>query len=868
MAEALRKLAPPQSAATTRASKSWAGTRAGRKATAIAAGEGKSPASREERCEAIERLGVSRERNAVPTLVKLIETSAEPLKVREAAAVALGEIGDPEALPDLVALLDSAEAELRHAALAALAKLGDRRAVRPLVHYGLNHPHSKFLAYDAVMKLNEEAVLDLLDALNSSDPGLVLESVVLLGRLKSAKAVPVLIQVIETRSALFRSHAAESLGQIADRRAVGALVPLLKDADPGVRVNAAAALVRIPDKQCVDPLRNALNDEDEDVRIHALQALAEIGDTRAVPAILERLDDRSPAVQVVAAEALGQCGDARAVEPLLERLKSDDEAILLRAISALRRLKDVRSAQALVGLLTDERDVVRQRAVDSLGQIGDAEIAQRLEQVLKYDRSELVRASAAKALGGIGDPGAIDALLDALRDEFPVRCRAVVSLGAIRDDAALPAIAALLRDAAPEIRYHAVGALIEINPPNALSLLEPLIDDSSGMVRRGVGKALEKLGDPRAAELLNDSTKRKLSRSVRETKKQLREVLAFLMPGWLAGLMPSSARGRVAVTSVAVVTLIAAVGLAALPAFTPRHSGRVVRRGKVHSVAYGADGATLAVARTEGLVEIWDLASKSVKTSATIEVIAPVTTSPDSGTVVLPTVGALEFWNASKEKAPSRKQSVHQKAIVALAVSVDHKWAATMDGGRIVYTWDLASGEAVGALQLPANTLPRSLSVSSDGKRIATGDRDNNVCVWDVEKAQQIMLFPELRAAVVYTALSPDGKSLAVAGPNHLSLFSLETKKALTSPKISGAVWGLSFSPKGTWLALVTNSQIQLVTPNADQMKTIAVDDAERLETFAISPDEKTLATGCTESSKVWVCDLESGEVVKKLDVK
>jgi HEAT repeat protein len=863
MAEALRAQpsAKPPSTKKTRISK-----RVVKRLMANATGEGKSPPGRNERCDAIEEIGQSGIVEAIPLLVKLSATSAEPLKVREAAAAALGDLGDPESLPSLVELLDAPESEIRQAALMALGKLGDRRAVRPLIHYGLHHPHSKFVAWDAVVKMGDEAVIDLLDALGHSDDSLVLESVVLVGRIKTPKAVPLLVQVIETRSPLFRSHAAESLGQIGDRRAVPALVSLLKDADPAVRANATSALIRIPDRQAIDPLRQMLTDEDADVRLHAIQALAEIGDARAVPDLLERLNDPSAEVQVAAAEALGQCGDARAVEPLLERLQSDDEAILLRAISALRRLKDPRAAQALLGLLSDERDVVRQRAVDTLGLVGDAEIAQRLEQVLKYDRSELVRANAAKSLGTIGDPGSIEALIDALHDEFPIRCRVVVSLGILHDDAALPAISALLRDAAPEIRYHAVGALMELNPPNALTLVEPLIDDPNAMVRRGVAKALEKLGDPRAAELQNDSTKRKLSRTMRDARKGMREAIAMLTPSWLASFLPTGPRGRIAATSAAAVLLLTAVGLAALPMFSRKHAGRVVRRGQVQSVAF-SDAGTIAAARTAGIVEVWDVPSKSIKKTAQIDVYGPIF-AMDGKVVGLPGEKGLQFWSLDNDKGPDKKPGVHQKQIVSVAVSPDRQFAATMDGDRVVYTWSLATREAVGALQLPKNTIPGTLALLPGGKRIVTGAIDGGFFLWDVENAQQLVAFPPFRTVIARMAISPDGKLLAVAGNNNLGVFSLENYKEVTAPKIQGNVMGLEFSPTGKWLIVLNGSNIHLVTPNTDMMKSIVIDDAALLETVAISPDEKLLAAGNPESSKIWLCDAESAEVLKRLDVK
>ena len=58
---------------------------------------------------------------------------------REAAADALGEIGDPKAVEPLIAALKDPDDDVREAAAEALGRIGDPRAVDPL-NAALNDP--------------------------------------------------------------------------------------------------------------------------------------------------------------------------------------------------------------------------------------------------------------------------------------------------------------------------------------------------------------------------------------------------------------------------------------------------------------------------------------------------------------------------------------------------------------------------------------------------------------------------------------------------------------------------------------------------------------------------------------------------------
>lgn len=823
--------------------------------------------SQDERKDAMTELGESRDPRAFDLLVPLLNPDKESHVIREAAVSALGACGDRRAVPEILPLLDPSHSRLHTAALIALGRLADRRTIRPLIQYGLEHPHQKYVASDSIVKMEEPAVLELLDVLSDSDPGLVLEAVVLLGRLKNPRAVPALMQVAETRSPLFRAHAAESLGSIGDRRAVPVLNRLLRDPDPAIRVNAAGALVHIPDPQSVKPLLQCLAEDDEDLCQHAIRALGEIGDARAAEPLRPFLQHKNVEIRLVAAESLGRLGDEGAVQPLIAMMRSDEEAVRLKAISALRRIKSPAALVALLPLLQDNSDAVRLRAVDTLGHIGDAGVARKLEYYLKNDRSEAVRAAAAKSLGDLKNVDSIEPLIDALRDVFAVKCRAIVSLGQIGDSSGLGAVISMLRDPIPEARFHACCAVAELAPSNAVELLEPLIDDSNAMVRRGCGKALQKLGDPRGESLARDAASPNLRRSVKQARANAAEVIRSLAPNWLVGLLwPSTLKGKaIAIGGIAAALAVGWVVLeGSMSSWFIPSEDKVYLRGAAASVAIRPDGAQVAVSRSVALVEVFGAGGTRQKWLK--QMSGGAAYLPDGRTLAFVSDTGLSFWRIDSERAPGNTVAGHSSPIttIALAPAGDH--AATLDAAGVVVEWDLTSSSPRAALQLPKNVQP-VMALSPGGKSIATLNLDGLVTLWEFETASESASFTWEPKGIQSMAFSPDGDVLAIGGNNSLKLWSRSTSKTEDVPGVSGNVSSLSYAPGGKRLVFLSGATVQIVDTGDKSMRSIEIAGSEGLGSISIAADGRTAVVCGSEDVAAFLVDLESATMVRKIDV-
>ena len=188
--------------------------------------------------------------------------------------------------------------------------------------------------------------------------------------------------------------------------------------------------------------------------------------------------------------------------------------ILLSGISLFDQLKNIFSSRDSIPGMKSARDVrglirllkhrdldVQYGAAEALGEIGDSGAVEPLIAALKNDEYSGVRWKAAEALSKIGSP-AVESLIGALRHhDDDVRWKAAIALGEIGDPRAIDPLIMLLCDQDRFVKSHAALALGAIGEPAVTPLLRAL-REGDGNLRWGAAIALGKIHDPRAIEPL------------------------------------------------------------------------------------------------------------------------------------------------------------------------------------------------------------------------------------------------------------------------------------------------------------------------------------------------------------------------------
>ena len=135
----------------------------------------------------------------------------------------------------------------------------------------------------------------------------------------------------------------------------------------------------------------------------------------------------------------------------------EDAAAVVRVRAC--ELSAALSSCAFAPLLEDREDLVVEAACFALGEVRAKSAVEALAQVAGSHENLLCRESAVAALGAIGDPGGLPAVLAALDDRPQVRRRAVVALAAFDGPEVDAALKACLGDRDWQVRQAAEDLL-------------------------------------------------------------------------------------------------------------------------------------------------------------------------------------------------------------------------------------------------------------------------------------------------------------------------------------------------------------------------------------------------------------------------
>jgi len=516
-------------------------------------------------------LGVIKDRRALVPLMDALQDSDVVARIN--AATALGLLADKTATQSLLAILNNKDEreKLRTAALDSLGLIKDTTSLEPILKILIDEYEKDGIRKSAATALRlmenaypSEAVIALLKGelvypiimpekgtvtkwlkekgdddfirnvtplvqiktdkgskeITSPDTGGLVEIYMANGTEAEAGAILGLISYRdrdieqEERSSI-RNMAASALGLVKGENAVPALMTAVnKDKNGAVRKNAASSLRELDKAQAIPALLKAMKGDDSGVvRSEAAYALgvSTLMSADSVPALINTLrKDKYESARIKAAWSLGELLDKRAVKPLIDVIvegKDDAKeapAVITEAITALDKLAG-NAIDPAIAVLKDENidEVPRSYAARILGLIESPNAVEPLMDALKYD-SVVIRSESAKALGLINDRRATEALISVIKDSnewITVRINAVSLLGNIKDERAVLPLIDELKSDVTAIRDNAVVALGNIKDKRAVPLLTEMLQNpkEDDAVRANAITSLAKIADSSAS---------------------------------------------------------------------------------------------------------------------------------------------------------------------------------------------------------------------------------------------------------------------------------------------------------------------------------------------------------------------------------
>ncbi len=370
----------------------------------------------------------------------------------------------------VIALLGSANAEIRQLAARALGGMNSPAAVGPL-RKSLEDREGE-VRYHAARAL---------------------------GRLKAKEAWTDL-QSMLSHPVPESTAAARSLGQIGAKEAEPALRAMLKE--PGYpRLAAAQALADLDVEGGLLELGRILAEEEYYLQAEAADHFATLG-KKGLPALKSCLQGPHPQGRALAVAALGKVGAAEEVVDAAALLSDPDPKVREAAVVALAALDARDQSEGILRLLSDKEWNVRAAAAGVLGRFQTQAAAPALRGLLK-DEAPYVRIDAAEALCRLGDEAGVQVLLEESRSRHRLVQQVIPlsALNALRDRAAWTRLAGV--PVVGVLEGHTLGMLSRLGEAGRLTVKSTNEDSEDDSADKPWRKQWRVIGTGRRVSVLD-----------------------------------------------------------------------------------------------------------------------------------------------------------------------------------------------------------------------------------------------------------------------------------------------------------------------------------------------------------------------------
>lgn len=468
----------------------------------------------DKRIDAMMEAGLSKMVEAVPALV---EALYEPDSlISAAAAAALGKIGDPRAIEPMLEISRRNDAHL----MKEMTESRDEEApeendyngesvdsnsespynFKEMVIFKIDQLPKEYFQSDGSPIPRKDLVVKGLKDNNQQLRQMAAKAAI---GLDSEEVIEPLITALENPYEVesVRFMAAEALGWMDNEKSVDSLLKALKDENVAVRYSAAAALSNRREDRVVMALIGATSDPDKYVKSSVVYALGASGNKQALNVLFDCMSDESEVVRFSAAKAIACFGSEEVVKETKSRLDYANKTTKLSLMEVLGQLEDEESSKILRGYLKEEDIEISYKAsMILMGQENFEILDELIEASARFDE-ELFRimknnGNFPKAANGREprNEAAKNHLSPASKSSHsnvPGSSVLSESLLKLRDG---------LLNENPNIRGSSANALGDYKEPQVVDLLLSVIDDENEFVR---ASAINSLGRVRAEKSLN-----------------------------------------------------------------------------------------------------------------------------------------------------------------------------------------------------------------------------------------------------------------------------------------------------------------------------------------------------------------------------
>jgi HEAT repeat protein len=435
-----------------------------------------------------EKLGMVGDDAAIDAVLPMLDD--DRAGVPELIVAAIGVIGSEHAVDVLIKTAADPRDELRIAAVGALGTTKNPRGEKVIVEIAQRTDDAaQTAAVYALGELGSERAIEVLGQLASHPTEIATSAITMLAKIDKPGAKATLRALVDSPSLAVASMAIREIVE-PDAELVAKLAQIVSEGESELVTVSLSAIARAGDAG-LPVLRQAALTGGMDVRIAAMTAMTDIDNPQVLETLRSILDGEEGRLAENAAQAIARIDSDEAREVLISAALSD-RATETRAVDALMEQTGPEVEQALLVIAkSDSKE--RWDAVEHLITAGNAEALAVAVGEARGGANETVRLAAMEALAGAGG-GAVDSLIDVVRNAGDLKPRALAILGEARPDD--PVVAKLLRDSVqsrdPEEAAAAAAALSKVGTEDARDALVAALASTDASVARNAAGSLAK----------------------------------------------------------------------------------------------------------------------------------------------------------------------------------------------------------------------------------------------------------------------------------------------------------------------------------------------------------------------------------------
>jgi WD40 repeat protein len=196
----------------------------------------------------------------------------------------------------------------------------------------------------------------------------------------------------------------------------------------------------------------------------------------------------------------------------------------------------------------------------------------------------------------------------------------------------------------------------------------------------------------------------------------------------------------------------------------------------------------------------------------------------------------------------------HNNRIRALDFLPDNKHFLSAGADNQILMWDLSTGK--NQLFATVDAQVQALAVSDDGRWTACGTESGKIILWETAKPENsTVLFQEKGNEVLSMSFNPAGNILATGDRNgNVKIWNLDRKTMVENLRgHSARITGLAFSKDGKILASTSYDATARLwdAGNWNNQPVVLSDNSGYIFSVAISPDSKYVLTGSADESRL-----------------